>query len=179
MMLEYAILISGSMCLIIGILLLAVTSYPQDGNFTYRRVKRFLAFSAFLEVFKDAFLLFYIDMGDNPYVLDQFLVPMVYYVQLLDDDGSAWTSSLIIGADPIHAACRIFPAYSDSSTSLHLLHYLYLRCRLVDSGKLYRFLVHACLGYSRPVDSDGSSYGIVSLYVCRGEGEQKLSYQIG
>ena len=75
-------LISGSGSLLLGIMLLALKSFPDNSNRTYLTIKRYLAYTAFIDVLIDAMMLYMIYKGDTIGLLDIFALPAVYYCQL-------------------------------------------------------------------------------------------------
>ena len=75
-------LVSGSGSLLLGVMLLALKSYPDTGNRTYLTIKKYLAYTAFFDVFIDAMMLYMIYRGEAYHLLDVFALPAVYYCQL-------------------------------------------------------------------------------------------------
>lgn len=75
-------LISGSGSLLMGIMLLALKSYPDTDNPTYSRVKRFLAYTAFIDVLIDAIMLYLVSTGNSQGILNTFVLQAAYYCQL-------------------------------------------------------------------------------------------------
>lgn len=75
-------LISGSGSLLLGVMLLALKSFPDTDNRVYRTIKKYLAYTAFFDVFIDAMMLYMIYRGDAYRLLDVFILPAVYYCQL-------------------------------------------------------------------------------------------------
>ena len=75
-------LISGSGSLLMGIMLLALKSYPDTGNPIYSRVKRFLAYTAFIDVLIDAIMLYLVSTGNSQGILNTFVLQAAYYCQL-------------------------------------------------------------------------------------------------
>lgn len=49
--------ISGTACLILGIALLCIKTFPLSLNKNYQRIKSFLAYSAFIDVFIDVLII--------------------------------------------------------------------------------------------------------------------------
>ena len=75
-------LVSGSGSLLLGVMLLALKSFPDTGNRTYLTIKKYLAYTAFIDVFIDAMMLYMIYRGKAYGLLDVFILPAVYYCQL-------------------------------------------------------------------------------------------------
>ena len=79
---EAIYLVSGSGSFLIGIMLLALKSFPDNGNRTYRTAKKYLAYTAFIDVLIDAMMLYMILKKDTQGLLDVFALPTAYYCQL-------------------------------------------------------------------------------------------------
>ncbi len=73
---------SGSICLVIGIFLLAIRTPRRKCIGNYLRLKRFLAYAAFVDVFNDICILYMAFNHQNFFLLDLFLIPLTYYVEI-------------------------------------------------------------------------------------------------
>ena len=73
--------ISATVCLTLGILLLSVHCPLTNGSF--RQIKRFQAYEAFLDFFIDIMSIACFIYGTNMFYLNDFIVPFIFYWQVI------------------------------------------------------------------------------------------------
>lgn len=74
---------SGTACLIVGIMLLTIVPKSSTEAHPFSRIKRLVAYSAFLDVVIDILVIIMLYHQSDIFLLDNFFVPVVYYLQML------------------------------------------------------------------------------------------------
>lgn len=74
--------ISGSICLVMAIMLLTVKIFPSTDNKPYKLIKQFLAYSALIDVITDIIIIYLYEKNYDFFILDEFFIPLAYFIQL-------------------------------------------------------------------------------------------------
>lgn len=74
---------SGSACLIVGIMLLTIMPKSSTETRLFSRIKRLVAYCAFLDVIVDILVIIMLYHQTDFFLLDSFFIPVIYYLQML------------------------------------------------------------------------------------------------
>lgn len=76
-------LFSGTVCLFLGIILLSVKKAGDEEASGYLRIRRFLAYSAFIDVLIDVLVIIFQIKNIDYFFLDYLFIPVCYLAQLV------------------------------------------------------------------------------------------------
>ncbi len=75
-------LIYGSISFVCGIFLLTLKVHKNLYGTSFQHVKKYFAYTAFIDVFIEILIILFIKTGHNFFLLDLFIVPMAYCIKL-------------------------------------------------------------------------------------------------